>query len=146
MSKLGNAANYTTSDWTLDISEAQAAGIDAFMLNAGVTDPCNGTQLVMAYATAGRLGFKVALSFDYLAPGPWEAASVIATIKQYCNSPAQFKYNGLPLVSTFEGASKASDWAEIRAKVPIFFMPTWTSVGPFSTLFQYADGACAYLR
>ena len=141
--QLGNAANYTTTEWILDISEAQAAGIDGFMLNMGVTDPCNGTQLAMAYSTAEQLGYKLAISFDYLAPGPWQVSSVIAIIKQYCDSPAQFRYDGLPLVSTFEGASNAADWAEIGATVPIFFVPTWTSVGPFSPSFQYADGACA---
>ena len=114
------------------------------MLNAGVTDPCNSIQLENAYSVAEELSFKVAISFDYLAPGPWESSSVISTIKKYSNRPSQFRYNGLPLVSTFEGASNANDWSAIRAAVPIFFIPTWTSVGPYSPSFQLADGACAF--
>lgn len=121
--KLGVAAGYTKSDWVFDVSEAQAAGIDPFMLNAGATDPCNRTQLEHAYSVAEELGFKIAISFDYLAPGPWEASSVIFILQQYSSRAAQFKYNGLPLVSTFEGASNANDWIEIQAAISIFFIP-----------------------
>lgn len=124
---------------------AQAAGIDAFALNVGATDQTTTTQVPKAYAAAAQIGFKVFLSFDYAAQGPWSSQAVINTIRTYANSPAQFKVNGLPLVSTFEGTAKASDWATIRQSTPLFLVPEWTSIAPDdfkSSDEQYADGVC----
>ena len=124
---------------------AQAAGIDAFVLNIGATDQTTTTQVPKAYAAAAQVGFKVFLSFDYAAQGPWSSQAVINTIRTYANSPGQFKVNGLPLVSTFEGTTKASDWATIRHSTPLFFIPEWTSISPDSfksTDAHFTDGVC----
>ena len=124
---------------------AQAAGIDAFALNVGATDQTTTTQIPQAYTAAAQIGFKVFLSFDYAAQGPWSSEAVISTIRTYANSPGQFKVNRLPLVSTFEGTAKASDWAAIRHSTPLFFVPEWTSIAPNdfkSSDEQYADGVC----
>ena len=124
---------------------ALAAGIDAFALNVGATDQTTATQVPQAYAAAAQTGFKVFLSFDYAAQGPWSTQAVVNTIRTYANSRGQFKVNGLPLVSTFEGTAKASDWATIRHSTPLFLVPEWTSVAPSdfkSSDEQYVDGVC----
>lgn len=124
---------------------AQAAGIDAFALNVGATDQTTTTQVPQAYGAAAQIGFKVFLSFDYAAQGPWSSQAVVNTIRTYANSPAQFTVNGLPLVSTFEGTAKASDWATIRQSTPLFLVPEWTSIAPDdfkSSDEQYVDGIC----
>lgn len=142
---VGNANAYGQGDWVDDMQSAQAAGIDAFALNVGATDQTTTTQVPQAYAAAAKVGFKVFLSFDYAAQGPWSSQAVINIIRSYANSPGQFKVNGLPLVSTFEGTAKASDWATIRQSTPLFLVPEWTSLGPQdfkSTDEQYADGVC----
>ena len=124
---------------------AQTASIDAFALNVGATDQTTTTQVPLAYAAAAQVGFKVFLSFDYAAQGPWSSQAVINTIRTYANSPGQFKVNGLPLVSTFEGLAQASDWATIRHATPLFFVPEWTSIAPndFKSMdAHYTDGIC----
>lgn len=143
--KVGNANAYGHSDWLNDMRLAQAAGIDAFALNVGATDHTTTTQVPQAYAAAAQIGFKVFLSFDYAAQGPWSSQAVINTIRTYANSPGQFKVKGLPLVSTFEGVAKASDWATIRQSTPLFLVPEWTSIAPSdfrSSDEQYVDGLC----
>lgn len=140
---VGNANAYGQSDWVDDMRLAQAAGIDAFALNVGATDQTTTTQVPQAYTAAAQIGFKVFLSFDYAAQGPWSSQAVINTIRAYANSPGQFKVNGLPLVSTFEGTAKASDWATIRHSTPLFLVPEWTSIDPNdfkSSDEQYVDG------
>ena len=126
---------------------AHAAGIDAFALNIGATDQTTKTQVPQAYSAAAQVGFKVFLSFDYAAQGPWSSQAVINTIRAYANSPAQFEVNGLPLVSTFEGTEKASDWATIRQSTPLFLVPEWTNIAPDtfkSSDAHYADGVCMF--
>lgn len=55
---------------------------------------------------------------------------MVSTINAYKNSAAQFKVNGLPLVSTFEGPDDSGDWPSIRSQVDgIFFLPDWISQG-----------------
>lgn len=144
--KIGNTYSYTASEWANDIDKAQHAGIDAFALNIGAQTSYTNTQLTNAYAAAEQKQFKLFLSFDYAAQGAWSIASVVSTINAYKASAAQFKVNGLPLVSTFEGPDNSGDWTSIRQQVGgIFFLPDWTSKGPdafHSTFLQYTDGAC----
>lgn len=133
---LGNAGSYTETQWQSDIKLAKAAGIDAFVLN--IAPPLAGTtsiQVANAFKAANDLGsdFKLFFSFDYLGGGePWAAYDVITLLKTYAPNTAHFKYQGLPLVSTFEGTNNIGDWAWIRASVPggIFFVPDWSSLGP----------------
>ena len=130
-----------------DITKAQNAKIDAFALNIGAQTSYTNTQLANAYAAAEQRGFKLFLSFDYAAQGAWSSSNVASTINAHKNSVAQFKVNGLPLVSTFEGPDNSGDWPSIRSQVGggIFFLPDWTSKGPdafHNNLLQYTDGAC----
>ena len=57
--------------------------------------------------------------------------------------------NELPFVSTFEGPDNSEDWTGIRAAIPIFFVPDWTSVGPDAfkaNKAQVTDGACTFIQ
>lgn len=145
---VGNTYSYTTNDWANDITKAKSAGIDAFVLNIGAQTSYTDTQLANAYAAAEQNGFKLFLSFDYAAQGAWSISSVVSTINAHKGSAAQFKVNGLPLVSTFEGPDNSGDWPSIRSQVGgIFFLPDWTSKGPdafHNNLLQYTDGAFSW--
>jgi hypothetical protein len=50
-------------------------------------------------------------------------------ILRYGGSAAYYKYNSLPLVSTFEGPGNADDWITIKQQAPCFFIPDWSSLG-----------------
>lgn len=133
------------NDWITDISKAQAAGIDGFALNIASQTPYTITQLNNAYTAAEQKAFKLFLSFDYAAQGPWSAATVVSTINTYAVKAAQFKVSTKALVSTFEGPGNAADWTNIKSQTSIFFLPDWTSVGPdaYSTSYaKYTDGFC----
>ncbi|KAI9863679.1 MAG: hypothetical protein M1813_003702 [Trichoglossum hirsutum] len=143
---IGNTAGYTLDDWINDITQAQAARIDGFALNVGPQDSYTDNSLTNAYTAAEQRNFKLFISFDYLSAGPWSSPQVIQKIKSFADSPAQFKVDGKPLVSTFEGVSSAGDWSAIKAAVPIYFVPDWSSVGPggFSQYLSDVDGAFSW--
>ncbi|KAI4212429.1 MAG: hypothetical protein LQ351_004861 [Letrouitia transgressa] len=147
LSKVGNTGAYTTDDWTADIQLAQKAGIDAFALNIAAKTDYNKTQLANAYTAAENLGFKLFLSFDYAAQGPWDSLAVISMLQDHVNSSAQFKVDNRSFVSTFEGPDNSGDWVAIREAVPIFFLPDWTSVGPDTfraSKLELVDGAFSW--
>lgn len=101
------------------------AGIDGFALDVA-DDGSAGTQLPLAYKAAEKTGkFKVFLQFDY-ASGNWTPAELSGNIAKYANSPAQFKVQGRPLVSTFEGSDYAKDWSSMKSNGSISFAPDWT--------------------
>ena len=83
-----------------------------------------------AYAAAETVGgFKLFLSFDYAGNGPWSKALVMSTILNFMNRGAQYRHNGQPLVSTFEGPECAEDWYDIKEVTGCFFVPDWSSLG-----------------
>jgi hypothetical protein len=49
---------------------AQAAGIDAFVLNMASKDPTNNIALPMAFTAADDMGFQLLFSFNYTSNGP----------------------------------------------------------------------------
>ena len=137
---VGNTAAHTQDTWTTDITLAQDAAVDAFILNVGYGDPNVPTQVANAFAAAEQAGstFKLAFSFDYLGgTGPWPATgddSVASYLTQYASSSAYFQYGGGAFVSTFEGTGNVADWAQggaIRSAFgsSIYFVPSWTSLG-----------------
>ena len=108
-------------------------------------------QLDLAYAAADATdNFKLFLSFDYAAnagfpSAPFTASNVSDYINTYKTHKSQFRYNNLPLVSTFEGADKAGDLASIRAATGgIFFVPEWTSKKGTPSSFAAVDGALSW--
>ncbi|RSM15830.1 hypothetical protein CDV31_004772 [Fusarium ambrosium] len=126
---IGNTEQYTNADWVNDITKAQEAHIDGFVLNIAYDDPTNDRSIPMAFDAAGSLGFKLLFSFDYAGNGDWPMDQVIDLINKYSSHAAHFKRGSQPLVSTFEGFKRASDWSTIKSKTNCFFMPSWSSVG-----------------
>ncbi|KAG9238610.1 putative glucan endo-1,3-alpha-glucosidase agn1 [Amylocarpus encephaloides] len=141
---MGNTAAHTLEAWTKDLELAQAAGIDAFVLNMGFADPNISPQVVNAFNAAEALGssFKLLFAFDYRGGGqPWPSGPcgggftqcVIGMINKYQGSAAYFKYKNLPFVSTFEGGTAIDDYAPngiIRgATGGIYFVPNYDGSG-----------------
>ena len=113
-------------------------------MNIASQDSSNGATLDNAYNTADSIGgFSMFLSFDYASEGAWSSSDVSSLISKYASHSSQFKVNGQPLVSTFEGAGNAGDWAGIKSSTNCFFMPDWSSLGPqgFSAQVGNVDGA-----
>jgi hypothetical protein len=134
--QVGNTYSYTQDDWARDIVQASNASIDGFALNIGYLDTINPggfvqAQLDNAYQAADTAGFKIFLSFDYLAQGPWDQNAIIRTINGYSSHTSQFLWEGKPLASTFEGPDSSGDWGYIKAQTNCFFVPDFSSQGAF---------------
>ncbi|KAM7210667.1 Mutanase [Rhypophila decipiens] len=137
---VGNANNYTLSDWETDIELAQAAHIDAFAMNIAYGDRTIYATLELGFQAAASKGFKMFFSFDYAGGvAPWPADNVIALCNSFCGRSPYFRYNGKPFLSTFEGPDQAEDWIDVKAKTGCFFMPDWSSRGAKPAL-QLAGG------
>ncbi len=138
----------SSEDWASDLAMAKAAKIDGFAMNIASGDPNTDTVLAAAYSAAEAVGdFKMFLSFDYLSMGgAWGMDQVINKINQYKSSPAQFRYHGKPLVSTFEGVGNIGDWFGIKSATGCFFIPDWCSLGSagFKSHLDIADGAFSW--
>ncbi|RYC93703.1 hypothetical protein BFJ63_vAg3341 [Fusarium oxysporum f. sp. narcissi] len=126
---IGNTEQYTNADFVNDITKAQEAHIDGFVLNIAYDDATNDRSIPMAFDAAGSLGFKLLFSFDYAGNGDWPMDEVISLINKYSSHSAHFKRGSQPLVSTFEGFNRAKDWSTIKDKTNCYFMPSWSSVG-----------------
>jgi glucan endo-1,3-alpha-glucosidase len=133
-----------------DISSASSASIDGFALNIGAGDLFTLTSLHNAYDMAARLGnFSLFLSFDFSTAGPtWTVDTISNLTNTFKDEPAQYKVDGKPFVSTFEGASLTDEWSQAREKVDggIFFVPDWSSLGPtgIKQAAGHIDGACEF--
>ncbi|KAH6655480.1 glycoside hydrolase [Truncatella angustata] len=128
---VGITYGQSASQWATDISEAKSAGINGFALNVGSTDDYNSVQLPLAYAAAESAGdFSLFLSFD-MGATTWTVDQVNDLINTYKGRSAQFKVNGVPFVSTFEGPNWSDNWASVRSATGgIFLVPDWSSLGP----------------
>ncbi|KAK1779648.1 glycosyl hydrolase family 71-domain-containing protein [Copromyces sp. CBS 386.78] len=133
---VGLTLNQTTDQWKRDIRSASAASIDGFALNIGAADHFTFSSLHTAYEAASTFAnFSLFLSFDFSASGPddgWTVDYIANLTNSFKDEPAQFKIDGKPLVSTFEGVDFRESWREVRKKVAgdIVFVPDWSSVGP----------------
>ncbi|KZF22359.1 carbohydrate-binding module family 24 protein [Xylona heveae TC161] len=128
---VGNAANFSLSDWETDIRLARDAHIDAFALNIGNGTFANTTSLSHAFSAANNLGaaFKLFFSFDYAGNGDWDKEDVIDLLNEYGTDAAYYKVGSQPFVSTFEGPHCAEDWIEIKKETNCYFVPSWSSLG-----------------
>ncbi|KAG4420137.1 hypothetical protein IFR04_006700 [Cadophora malorum] len=153
---VGNTAAHSQATWAQDIQLARNTGIDAFVLNIAYPDGNIPGQVANAFAAAEAAGsgFKLFFAFDYLGGGQrWPSTgsnSVVSYLNQYKNSPAYFRYNNAPFVSTFEGVDDINQWAEggpIRSAVgAIYFVPDWSSLGPqnFASHLNNVQGAFSW--
>ena len=83
-----------------------------------------------------------------MAAGSWTVPQVVSLINHYKLSVAQIVVDGKPLVSTFEGPGWAENWPLVREETGnIFFIPDWTSLGPYGVgeKLGLIDGACKSL-
>lgn len=98
-----------------------------------------------AYKAAAAVGgFSLFLSFDFLSHGTWSNDNIIQHINTYGHQPAQYRYNGQPFVSTFEGSDRVDDWASIKAATGCFLMPSWTSLQGNNFPTDKVDGAFSW--
>lgn len=131
--QLGLTSGQTREQWRQDIQDAKAAGIDAFILNAGPTDNYSDEQLDIAYTeAAAETGFSLAISFD-MNPDlvdAWTVEHVAGWINKFAASPAQLKVDGKSFVSTFEGPSWIDNWGAVRDQTGgIYLVPDFSSIG-----------------
>uniref|UniRef100_A0A1D1ZAN8 Glucan endo-1,3-alpha-glucosidase agn1 n=1 Tax=Anthurium amnicola TaxID=1678845 RepID=A0A1D1ZAN8_9ARAE len=121
---VGILSSYTQSQWAQEISDAKACGIDAFALNIG-KDSYTETQLGYAYAAAQADGnFKMFISFDFAYYSlPSDNDRIVQLINSYASSPAQYKVDGKPLVTTFIGDNQ--DWSNVKSRTNCFLAPNW---------------------
>jgi glucan endo-1,3-alpha-glucosidase len=142
---VGITYGQASSQWAKDISDAKSAGIDGFALNIG-TDSYTDEQLGLAYDAASAAGqFSLFLSFD-MGASSWSVAQVESFINTYKNKASQYKVNGLPFVSTFEGPDW-DGWSTVRTDTGgIFLVPDWSSVGTagIASRANSIDGACKH--
>lgn len=122
-------------DWARDVSLAKKAHIDGFALNIAKDDYTD-AQLKLAYNAAAACPqgkFKVFISFDYAAAkaqGGFGPEEVKAKINAYKTHPGQYKRDGKPLFSTFEGADNKGDLPGIKQGTGAFMVPNYSSLGP----------------
>ncbi|KAL1884650.1 Protein memo1 [Paecilomyces lecythidis] len=136
---VGNRQN--ASDYDDDMKRAKSLGIDAFALNIG-TDSYTDTQLSYAYQSAANNDMKVFISFDFNWWSIGQASDIGAKVKQYAGLPAQLKYDGKVVVSSFAGDGVDVGTLESSAGTDIFFAPNFhPGQGNFSAI----DGALNWM-
>lgn len=139
-----------------DIQDAQAAGIDGFVLNIGWWGGANyktDTASLFQAAHALNSGFKLFFSIDIgdcdLTNPGFPASDMIDMMKTYGHDPAYFIYNGKSVLSTWGGNGKSpaqavSFWQGKvltplkNAGTPIFFVPQ------LSAMYYASDWAAEY--
>lgn len=133
---VGNTELYNAANWTADVTGAKAAGLDGFALNMG-RDAYQPTNVQWAYDAAASAGsFSCFFSFD-MTSFPCTTAADAVTIadlaKKYASHPAQAKYNGKILMSTFAGdactfgqGNAEKGWAQVRTLIgtETYFVPS----------------------
>jgi len=99
-----------------------------------------------AQAAKDHGNFSLFLSFDYRSNGEWDAGVAANTINTFATTAgsAQYKYNGKPFVSTFEGGDRVGDWPTIKQKTGCFFVPDWSDLGPAGVAGSSADGGFSW--
>lgn len=94
----------TDSEAVQDVSDAKAAGFDAFALNVPGTDSWATNAIQLLFNAARSDGsFKLFFSFDmthFNSPSQF-----LPLITQYANDSAYFQQNGRPFLSTFNGGT-----------------------------------------
>jgi glucan endo-1,3-alpha-glucosidase len=80
-------------------------GFDAFALNIISTDQWSTDAIKFLFQAAITIGFSLFFSFDMI--NFFSPSQFLPLIQQYATSPAYYKYNSLPFVSTFYGGNLA---------------------------------------
>ena len=104
-------------DWKLDMTQAKDIGIDGFALNCAPprVDSYTPKQLANAYEAASQVGFTTFISFDFAYWSNGDTAEITSFVGNYTDHPAQAKYQGGSIVSTFVGDS--FDWNAVKSNL-----------------------------
>ena len=155
---MGNTYPSNVTTMANNIRVAEAAGIEAFALNTGPDEWMPDRISQMFEAATQFPNFKLFFSFD-MAVMPTDPNVLINYVKQYHAHPNSFFYQDRYFVSTFSGESitfgeptLSDGWQKhfkdplAQAGINIFFVPAWTSLGPFSFFEKnpVADGAFSW--
>ena len=132
-----------------DIENAMALGADAFALNLNTDTASWATTTVTSlFNWADTLGFKLFFSFDMT--GFSNPDQFTSYLQSYVTNSAYYKYNGLPLVSTFNGGASSYTFGQdsvndgwkveleqvmANAGYPIYFVPAFQDVTITSSFF-----------
>jgi glucan endo-1,3-alpha-glucosidase len=132
-----------------DIKDAMALGADAFALNLNTDTASWATTTVTSlFNWAQTLGFKLFFSFDMT--GFSSPTQFTSYLQSYVTSSAYYQYNGLPLVSTFNGGASSFTFGQdsvndgwkveleevmANAGYPIYFVPAFQDVTITSSFF-----------
>lgn len=153
---VGNTYHYGVEDWKKDIVLAMGHEIDAFALNVGRED-WQRERVQDAFTAAAGTDFRLFISLDMTSipcASPADAEPLKQYIKEYYHHPNQFRYNGLPMISTFFGegclfgtGSPNQGWMSAIKGIgdmPLTFIPSFfVDPGKFGE-FTVMDGAFSW--
>ncbi|EPX73319.1 glucan endo-1,3-alpha-glucosidase Agn1 [Schizosaccharomyces octosporus yFS286] len=150
---VGNTYPYTIENWKEDIKDAHSAGIDGFALNIG-GDAWQVERVSDAYEAASSVSpdFKLFLSFD-MTVMPANPDYIEGIVRRFARKPNQLWWDNKVFVSTFSGESDFFGHSDVStgwnlavkqplesAGYPIFFAPSWTSLGGGALQQSVTDG------
>ncbi|EJD48060.1 hypothetical protein AURDEDRAFT_86471 [Auricularia subglabra TFB-10046 SS5] len=122
---VGIVRDYTVEDWKADMVQAKEIGIDGFALNCAPprVDSYTPKQLANAYEAAAQTNFTVFVSFDFAYWQNDDTELITGILANYSSHPAQAKYGGGQIASTFVGDS--FDWGPVKAALgsPLTALP-----------------------
>ncbi|KAG9017302.1 hypothetical protein FRB93_007415 [Tulasnella sp. JGI-2019a] len=129
---VGNTYGRTSADWTQDITQAAAQGIDGFALNMGIDD-WQPARMQNAYDAAAALSasginFKMFVSFDMTSLNCGSTGTIVSIMQRFAGHSAQMKTSaGEMIVSTFAGGECGSMWQNTlgSAGVSYRFIPAF---------------------
>ena len=144
----------------VDVQQAKAINIDAFALNVQNTvDPWAVDSIRFIFDAATNNDFKLFFSFDMAARS--EVSYFLDTFVRYSTSPAYYRHNILPVISTFYGArltfgspTPNEGWQRqlkdaLRARgIEVYFLPAFSDApnGPTNFFSTYPVGVVFWFR
>ncbi|KAL7796731.1 glycoside hydrolase family 71 protein [Trichoderma ceciliae] len=145
----------TQSEAIQDVTDARAAGFDAFALNThDITDSWALNTLEYLFDAADQNGFKLFISFDM----SWKTitpSQIPPFLLNYISRPSYYIIAGRPLVSTYDGGFIGdSDWTSgfrqplVANGINPYFVPNlgdWSGwPNNFFSTYTVADGAFSW--
>lgn len=81
------------------------------------------------------------ISFDYTAFDCSSATQTINWVNKFKSYPAQFYYDGRPLISSFSGSCMSSDeWSRMKRETNGYLMPfMWGLENQFNNAWSFLD-------